>query len=156
MDLVAILQYVILGVIAVSGLFIGKLLSMAAPEELRPSKKFLIIFQKVIFVISLTAFSFTIEPKMMKIFAIFILAYFLLKIRTQSMHTNNNYYLLYTALGLFLGLTSMQYIIYPTFLVFLIGLPTTALNHDKTPDVFVKLFIVFMVFYMGAFWIHNF
>jgi hypothetical protein len=153
-DVVFLLQYIILGVIIYSGLFAGKMLALIAPEELRPGKRNLILFQKGLYILVLVAFLFVIDSIIARIIILILLGYFVIRIRSSILH-DNNYYLLYTTLGVFLGLSSWNFIIYPAFLSFLLGLPTASLNDKKSFGVYVKLFLVFFLFYIGCILIRN-
>ena len=155
MDLILAFQYIIVGMIVSAGLFIGKFLVMISPEEIRPGKKYLIQLQKILFILLLLVVGITIGSIIMRIIVILVLAYFLYTLKGNNIHDSNNYYLLYTAIGLFLGFISWNFLIYSAFLSFLIGIPTAALNYKKKLNVFVKLFIVFFIFYITSFLVYN-
>jgi len=155
MDLILAFQYLIVGVIVAAGLFIGKFLVRISPEEIRPGKRYLIQLQKILFILLLLVFGVTMGSTAMRVIVIIVLAYFLYTLKRNNIHDSNNYYLLYTAIGLFLGFTLWNFYIYPAFLSFLIGIPTAALNHKKKLNVFVKLFAVFFIFYIASFLVYN-
>ncbi|MFT4303008.1 MAG: hypothetical protein ACMXYG_00435 [Candidatus Woesearchaeota archaeon] len=151
MEIVLFLQYLIIGIISFSGLLVGKLLALIAPEEIFPGKRNLILFQKVIFVLLSLVFIFVLDILWIRIVILILLAYFLFRVKIKSINTNNNYYLLYTAIGLFLGMTSIKYLIYPAFLIFLLGIPIAVFNRNQKLNVFIKIFLVFFIFYIMAF-----
>lgn len=145
-----ILQYVILGVIVYSGLFAGKLLCMIAPEELKPGRKNLVFFQKLLFFLIFVVFGFLINNTIVRIVIILVMLYFLYDLKRHVLY-NNNIYMIYTFIGLFMGLTPLtQQIIYALFPSFLIGLPTYSLRNDDNLKVYLKAFIVFFVFLIGS------
>jgi hypothetical protein len=142
MEIAFLLQMIALGIIIYSGLFVGKMLSMIAPEEIRPGKKNLIFLQKILFFIVLMSFAFTISSYIWKIIITLIIIYALFKIQNSSLH-NNNYYIIYTFIGIFLGIASKSpLLIFPAFTSFLIGMPTASLNSTKPLKVYAKLFLV--------------
>ena len=49
MEIVLFLKFIIIGVVIYSGLIVGKMLAMIAPEELKPGRDYLILFQRVLF-----------------------------------------------------------------------------------------------------------
>ncbi len=155
MDIALILQYIIVGVIVYSGLFVGKILSLISPEEVRPGKKYLILLQKVVFLALLLTFAFMINVFMVKVVVIFVLGYFLFIMKRNTLYKGNNYYLIYTAIAIFLGFTNWSNIIYPAFLAFILGIPTMILNNGKKMNVYVKLLIIFFLFYIISFMSYN-
>jgi len=58
-------------------------------------------------------------------------------------------------MGLLLGLTSMNHMVYPAFISFLIGMPTAILNNKRNLKVFIKIFLAFFIFYIGSLAISN-
>lgn len=141
-------QYFIIGIVVALGPFAGKLLSKIAPEELKIYDSFLIILKKALFLVLLVFLCFVIKDTFMRTLAGFILLYYIYDVFKYKVHDKNNYYLLYTALGLFLGFVDIKNIIYAGFLAFLIGIPTALLNNHRKLSVYVKMFIVFIVFYI--------
>lgn len=143
--MILLMQILIIGVIVYSGLFIGKMLAIIAPEEIRPGRKNLIILQKFLFIFLIITFWTIIDNMFAKLFIVAVTTYCLFYIEDYKLH-NNNYYLMYTLIGFFLGWSALsQKLIYPSYLSFLIGMPTATLNHDKPLNVYVKLFLVFFV-----------
>lgn len=148
MDMNIFLQYIIIGIIVYSGLVAGKILAMITPEEIRPGKKNLILLQKIAFILIFGIFMFAIKNIIMKVIIAIIMLYFIYAIydiKSRKLY-NNNYYLLYTFIGLCLGFSPLNStILYSSFSCFVIGMPTMSLNIDKTIGVYIKLFLVLMI-----------
>ena len=148
MDLSVFLQYMIIGITVYSGLIAGKILAMIAPEEMRPGKKNLILLQKIAFIVIFGIFMYAINNIIMKIMIAIIMLYFIYAIydiKSRKLY-NNNYYLLYTFIGLCLGFSPLNStILFSSFSCFVIGMPTMSLNRDKTIGVYIKLFLVLMI-----------
>ena len=156
MDAVLIFQYLIVGVIVALGPFVGKLLYKIAPEELKESTTFLIVLKKLLFFSIVVAFFFTIDIIFLRACLVVLLVYYVYDIYRHKIFDKNNYYLLYTALGIFLGFVNMKYLFIPSSLAFLLGIPTALLNNNRRISVFVKMFIVFFAFYLTAFLLSNY
>jgi len=148
MEITSLLQYIIIGIIAISGIFIGKILSMIAPEELSSSKKTLILLQKILFFLFLLVSIIFMDVILIRVIALGAMILFLLSARTSVLYDNNNYYLIFTVLGLLMGSFPIGRMILPAFIVFLIGIPTAILNYKKKVEMFIKLTMVFIIFFI--------
>jgi hypothetical protein len=106
-----ILQRIFIGLLVLSGLLVGKILSLIAPEEIN-------------------------------------------KKRIPLLKSKQFYYL-YSFLGISLAFVPMNYMIYISFIYFLIGLPVSILNKSnlkfyiKVSSLFLCLFLIISLIYLS-------
>jgi len=155
MDAVLFYQYIVIGILVYSGLIVGKLMSLISPEEIRPGERYLIFLQRAFLLAILVVFAFSVKVIAMKMVVIIVLAYSLYVMNRNTFYRNNNYYPIYNVVAVFLGFTPFSLIMLPASLGFLLGIPTMVLNHNKKLNLYLKLFLVFFVFYTASFIIYN-
>lgn len=120
-------------IVSYLGIFIGKLLSKIAKEEIIPGKKNLEVFQTMLFTLILVLFFNLIKMNLTsKIIIAIVLVVIELIFRNQN-----------ALVGLLLGLE-------PTFLmsatVFLYGFPTGSLMHKDNYAKIFKKTVIFLIF----------
>ncbi|MFT4297642.1 MAG: hypothetical protein ACMXX5_00440 [Candidatus Woesearchaeota archaeon] len=59
-------------------------------------------------------------------------------------------YVIYFALGVLLGLVSLNYLIYPAFAAFLVGLPISALDYKNSIKEYALIALFFILPYMAS------